>query len=172
MPIVAFENRRTDTLKLVIEPAGDTHDVPHLATAGIRYFLEEGVDDRSTTLIGEDRIEFWCNAACVEVDVVHPSPFEKLLWDICVNLGFCGGIVAGTPTHVGDLIPSEGFLSAEAFADLALTAEGGWTNVDEAWTRWGKTLEAKFVEHLGAAVVPVEVLKELQRAPFDIQHLG
>lgn len=167
MPIVAFENRRTTPLKLVIEPAGETHEVPHLATAGIRYSVEEGAEDRSTSLVIEDGIEFWCNAESVEVDIVLPSPFETLLWDICVNLGFCGGMVDGKPTYAADLIPAEGFLSAEAFADLAIVAEGAWPNLDEARLRWGKTLEAKFVEHLGEAVAPVKGLTEYHRRPFD-----
>lgn len=168
MPIVAFQNYRAALLELVIEPMGERHEVPHLATAGIRYTLDEGTEDRSTSVVGDDRIEFWCDAKSVEVDIVLPSPFESLLWDICANLGFCGGLVNGEPTHVGDLVPKSGSLSAEAFADFAIFAEGAWPNADEARLRWGRTLEAKFVEHLGAPLVPVGLLKESHRRPFDL----
>lgn len=167
MPIVAFENLRTGTLELVIEPDAGTYEVPHLATAGIRYALDEGTEDRSTSVVGEQRIEFWCNAASVEVDIVHPSPFSRLLWDICVNLGFCGGLVKGEPTHVSDLLPEAGPIGAEAFADLVLGAEGDEPFADEARLRWRARLAAKFVEHLGAPAVPVEPLKRIGRRPFD-----
>jgi hypothetical protein len=167
MPIVAFENLRTETLELAIEPDGRSYEVPHLATAGIRYALDEGAEDRSTSVVWEQRIEFWCNAAGVEVDVVRPSPFERLLWDICVNLGFCGGLVKGEPTHVSDLLPESGPIGADAFADLVLSAEGDEPFADEARLRWRDRLAAKFVEHLGAPAVPVELLKRIRRRPFD-----
>jgi hypothetical protein len=161
MPIVAFENRRTAPLELVVEPMGERHEVPHLATVGIRYTLEDGVEDFSTSVVGDQDIEFWCNAASVEVDIVYPSPFDRLLWDICVNLGFCGGLMNGEPTHVSDLIPEAGVLGAAAFADLVIRADGGGP------TRLRQALEAKFVEHLGVPVVPVEQLKGNHRRPFD-----
>lgn len=167
MPIVAFENLRTESLKLVIEPIGETHEVPHLATVGIRYSLDEGAEDRSTSVVSEFGIEFWCNSESVEVDIVRASPFDTLLWDICVNLGFCGGLVEGEPTCVRDLIPAEGLLSAGAFAKLAIRAEGNWPDPDGAHRRWGETLEAKFAEHLGGPVVPVQELKGDRRRPFD-----
>ena len=168
MPIAAFQNYRTSILHLVIEPLGERHEVPHLATVGIRYTVDEGEEDRSTSIVGDDRIEFWCNARRVEVDVVYPSPYEKLLWDLCVNLGFCGGTVNGVPTYVSDLLPQDGPIGTKAFATLAIQAEGDWPNPQEARLRWGETVEAKFVEHLGAAVVPVKMLRETQRRPFDM----
>lgn len=167
MPIVAFENRQRSTLRLVIQPGEETHEVPHLANVGIRYTLDEGAEDFSTSVVSDDCIEFWCNAGSVEVDVVHPSPGERLLWAICVELGFCGGVANGVPTHVTDLLPEDGLVSAADFADLAIRAEGGWETVEEGRLRWSATLEAKFVEHLGAAAVPVKALKEMSRRPFD-----
>jgi hypothetical protein len=168
MPIVAFENRRPATLNLVIEPKGERYEVPHLATVGIRYSLDEEAEDRCTSVVGEDDIEFWCDAATVEVDIVHALPISRLLWDICVQLGFCGGIVEGKPTHVQDLIPGSGFISAQAFAELAISAEGGEPETDEARLRhWRDILAAKFVEHLGGAVAPVEALRGIERRPFD-----
>jgi hypothetical protein len=173
MPIVAFENRRTATLELVIEPGGETHEVPHLATAGILYSLDEGAEDRSMSVVEDDRIEFWCNAVDVKVDIVLPSPFESLLWDICANLGFCGGLVKGEPTHVSDLLPAAGSISAEEFANFAMRAEGDWPIADDARLgRWRERLQAKFIEHLGAPVVPVATLKEIQRRPFDAPEPG
>jgi hypothetical protein len=167
MPIVVFQNYRTVTLRLVIGPGEESHEVPHLAEVGMRYTLDDGAEDRSTSVVTDDRIEFWCNAQNVEVDVVHASPYQKLLWSLCVELGFCGGIVNGEPTHVSDLLPADGLITAKAFADLAIRAEGGWATVEEGRLRWGDTLEAKFIEHMGGAVVPVKTLKEISRRPFD-----
>lgn len=168
MPIVDFQNYRTAPLRLVIEPAGLEYEVAHLGTAGVRYSLAEGEEDRSTSVVGDDRIEFWCNAAKVEVDVVAALPVTKLLWHICVDLGFCGGLVDGEPTYVADLIPASGLISAESFANLAIRADGSDPSRDDAKTRgWREKLEAKFIEHLGSPVVPVETLKRSERRPFD-----
>lgn len=167
MPIVAFQNYRTETLRVEIEPIGQLLELPQRSTAGIRYTVNAGDEDRSTTVMTDGAIEFWCNAQSVEVDIVHPSAFENLLWELCVELGFCGGLVDGVPTHVCDLLPEDGSISAETFAALAIQAEGTWPDPEAARLRWGKTIEEKFVEHLGAAVVPVGRLKETGRRPFD-----
>lgn len=116
----------------------------------------------------DDSIEFWCDAVDVEVDVVGPSGMSRLLWDICVNLGFCGGLMDGEPTDVLDLLPPAGPVTAAMFAKLAVVADGAKPDgVEAQLRRWGPSLEAKFVEHLGASVVPAETLRKTERRPFD-----
>src|SRR3954467_564364 len=149
MPTAAFENRNEAPLTLVVEPGGDRVEIPHLATVGIRYSLKDGAEDISTAVVGQYEIQFWCNADRYEIDLVPPSPFDRLLWDICVKSGFCGGIVNGEPTHVEDLLPKDGLISAETFAPLAIRAEGDAPVDDERHSRWMRMLEAKFIQHFG-----------------------
>ena len=165
MPIAEFENRNESPLVLIVHPWGDEHEVPHLATAGIRYSLKDGAEDRCYTVAADGKVEFWCNADCYELEVVNPSPFERLTWDICVNGGWCGGIIEGNPTTIYDLLPRSGKINARKFAELTMRADG-WPNgeqFDDKHLRW---LEAKFVEHLGAASVQAEILRQNSAPPF------
>ncbi|MFL6846208.1 MAG: hypothetical protein ACJ8ER_15165 [Allosphingosinicella sp.] len=167
MPIAAFENRNEEPLILRVEPGGDRIEIPHLATAGVRYVLEDGAEDFSTCVVGPNEIEFYCASARYEVDLVPPSPFDRLLWDICVKSGFCGGIVNGEPTHVEDLLPKDGLISAETFARLAIRAEGDAPVDDERHSRWMRMLEAKFIQHFGPQPVPAERLRRNLDRPFE-----
>lgn len=165
MPIAEFENRNETPLALTVQPWGDNHQVPHLATAGIRYSLKDGAEDRSYTVVTDGTVEFWCNADTYECDVVHPSPFDRLSWDICVKGGWCGGIIDGNPTTVDDLLPRTGKINARQFAELAMRADG-WPEgeqLDDNHLRW---LQAKFVEHLGAESVDAEDLLRNVARPF------
>jgi hypothetical protein len=165
MPIAEFENREESPLVLTVQPWGDKHEVPHLATAGIRYSLKKGAEDRCYTVVAEGTAEFWCNADGYECEVVHPTPFQRLLWEICVKRGWCGGIVNDNPTTVDDLLPRHGKISARQFAELTMRADG-WPDgepFEEQHLRW---LQAKFVEYVGAeSVDAVELLRNVER-PF------
>ena len=166
MTIAAFENRRETPLVLVIEPWGEKHEIPHLSTAGVRYALKDGAEDRSYSVVSDNQIDFWCNADSYEIEIVHPSAYDRLSWDICVNGGWCGGIVDGKPTRVDDLLPEVGTVTAEEFAKLTARADG-WPEskpVDEKHLRW---LEAKFVEHLGSPSVSTDVLRQITARPFE-----
>jgi hypothetical protein len=165
MPITQFENRNEAPLVLTVQPWGDKHEVPHLATAGIRYSLKDGAEDRCYSVVADGAVEFWCNADSCELDVVSPSVFDRLSWDICVNGGWCGDIMDGNPTTVEDLLPQTGEINARQFAELAMRADG-WPEgepLDDKHLRW---LEAKFVEHLGATSVGAENLRRNVARPF------
>ena len=166
MPIMVFENRNEATLILTVGPWEHRHEVPHLAEAGIRYAVTEGSEDRSYSSVSELGIEFWCNADSYEIDIVLPSPKDRLLWEICVLGGWCGGLVDGEPCHVQDLVPKTGIVTAEEFAQLTVKADG-WPRSappKEHHLRW---LEAKFVEHLGGPSADAEILHHFTRRPFD-----
>lgn len=163
---MTFANRNEAELLLTVEPWGEKYKVPHLAEAGIRYSLKSGAEDRSYASMGGNAVEFWCNADAYEVDIIHPSAFDRLSWDICVNGGWCGGIVDGKPTTLDDLLPPTGTIEARAFAKLAMKADG-WPDdqpFDEAHLRF---LEAKFVEHLGADSIDADQLRRNLARPFD-----
>lgn len=165
MPIAEFENREKAVLTLVIEPSGQTVELPHLARAGIRYALPNGVEDRSTTSVYEQRIEFWCSAESVELDIVHPTSFDRLLWELCVKGGWCGGVMNGQFVTVDDLLPQTGAVTAEEFAVLAVRADG-WPVSEPIKPQHLRWIESRFIEHLGAPMVDVEVLKRNRAIPF------
>ena len=166
MPIMEFENRREAPLVLVVEPWGDRHEIPHLSSAAIQYVLKEGAEDRCFSTVSDIGIDFWCNAESYQIEIVHPPACDRLSWDICVNGGWCGGIVDGKPTRVDDLLPATGSLSAEEFARLVIRADG-WPESEAFPDKHLRWLEAKFIEHLGARSVDVEVLRQTRVRPFD-----
>ncbi len=150
---------------LTVEPRGETYKVPHLAVAGIRYELKDGAEDRCYASVSEFAVEFWCNADAYEIDIIHPSAFDRLSWDICVNGGWCGGIVDGKPTTVDELLPQTGKIRARTFAELAMRADG-WPDDEPLDEKHLRFLEAKFVEHLGADSVGAENLRRNLARPF------
>jgi hypothetical protein len=166
MPVVEFENRNETPLVLLIEPWGERHEVPHLARAGIRYTLSEGTEDRCYTAVSKQEIEVWCNGDSYEIDIVPALPSDKLMWEICVRGGWCGGIVEGKPTRVVDLIPASGTVTAEDYAKMTLHADG-WPASEPPKGDHLRWLEGKFVEHLGSSSVDAEVFHGTARRPFD-----
>jgi len=165
MLVAEFQNRNESPLVLTVEPWGHRHEVPHLAIAGIRYALKDGAEDRCHSVVEEGTVEFWCNADAYEYDIVHPSPFDRLSWDICVNGGWCGGIVDGNPTTVEDLLPRTGAVNARQFAELALRADG-WPEDEAFEDKHLSWLQARFVYHLGAESVNAEELRRNAARPF------
>ena len=87
------------------------------------------------------------------------SPFDRLMREVCVERGWCGGIVDGMPKHVTDFLPSEGTISAEQFAHWLFEAEGVDPNEDrEKWQPHLAGLEKAFVRHFGTDEVDVSRL--------------
>ena len=165
MTILNFENQQEEPLLLVLEPWGDEHVVPHLATAGVRLVPEDGAQQRYTCCVGERRIALWCEGASYEIDIVRPSRFDLLLWDICVRGGWCGGIVDGAPSFVTDLLPDTGMVTARGFAELAIRADGlpESESLPETQIRW---LEEAFARFFDPAGVPAATLRRNLALPF------
>ena len=151
---------------LEVQPWNDHHELPHLAVAGIRYTLNEDAEDRCYASFSGGRVAFWCEAGSYEIEIVHPTPFERLCWDICVNGGWCGGIVNGKPSHVSKLMPRTGALDAQEFAKLAIRADG-WPEVEPLDQKHLSWLEGKFIEHLGSETVEAEHLRRTSPRPFE-----
>jgi hypothetical protein len=166
MPIVEFENHNDEDLILTVSPWGDEHTIPPLARVGILYTLKDGEEDRCYTSVSDNRFDFWCNADSYEIEIIHPSPYGLLSWAMCVQGGWCGGIVNDQPTTVDDLLPSTGTVSALEFARLAIRADG-WPDNDPYPQRHLDWIQAKFVEYLGADCVPVEDLKFNLTSAFE-----
>ncbi|MDF7777056.1 hypothetical protein P1X14_17495 [Sphingomonas sp. AOB5] len=165
MPIAVFENHRDEALTFIIDPSGQVFEVPPLARIGVRYAFASGAPEWTSASHGERSISFWCDAPGIEVEIVHPMPFDRLLWALCVTYGCCGGIVDGEPVHVTDLLPGAGTVTASQFALAALAAEG--IDDGDARARWMPRLEALFRKHMGADEMPAEALARNLANPFD-----
>lgn len=167
MPVSVFENRTSKALNFVLEPNDEQYALPPLARVGVRYSFAEGAVDRTFADVGEHVIRFWCDSEDRDVQIVHPTPFDLLLWDVCVRLGFCGGLVNDEPTHVTSLLPATGTITAEEFANLAISAECNQRSSPEQELRWKALLAAAFIEHLGAGSVTAKSLVQNLAQPFD-----
>ncbi|WP_137864532.1 MULTISPECIES: hypothetical protein [unclassified Sphingomonas] len=156
MPISVFENGSEEPVTFILDPGDVHHELPPLARIGVRYSFGLGLVDRTFADIGERTIRFWCEGEMRDVEVVQPNAFDLLLWDICVKGGCCGG----PASHVTDLLPSNGIVTAAEFASLVIQAEGGGGN--EEW------LAAKFVERMGSSSMPAQALVQNLAQPFDV----
>lgn len=86
--------------------------------------------------------------------------YNALQHDVCVGHGWCGGIVDGKPSHVDDLIPESGPVSAEQFVDWLFQAEGLDPSAEpEKWQKHKDDLREAFVAHMGPEVVDAAALK-------------
>ena len=124
MPIAEFQNYNDEDIVLTVSPWGDEHKIPPLARVGIRYTLKVGEEDRCYASISDRRLDFWCNADTYEIEVVSPSPYDRLLWRLAVG-GWCGGIVNDKPTTVGDLLPATGMVEPWNLPDWSCLPTGG-----------------------------------------------
>lgn len=82
--------------------------------------------------------------------------FDRLMHEVCVERGWCGGIVEGQHRHVTDFLPSEGSVSAAQFAAWLFEADG--VDPDEDRSKWQphvERLKKAFVRHMGADQVDV-----------------
>ena len=79
-----------------------------------------------------------------------------MMHDVCVGMGFCGGVVDGESRHVVDYIPISGVVTADQFASWVLEAEG--MSLERGDPFWSE-LRAVFVKHMGSAAVDSDALK-------------
>ena len=80
------------------------------------------------------------------------NPFEELLYDICVRMGYCGG-----PGRVTDYVPEHGRVSAQQFVDWIFLADG-MSPTEENFNH-RPILEALFIKHMGADIVDARILR-------------
>jgi hypothetical protein len=88
-----------------------------------------------------------------------PEPgYDALLHFCCVRLGYCGSVRDGEPLHVNMLIPDEGAVTADQFADLVFKAEQINPDHDGPSGRHWRAIKAAFVEHMGGEAVDASEL--------------
>jgi hypothetical protein len=85
------------------------------------------------------------------------SPFDALIHEVCVGLGWCGGVVAGEHLHVGDLLPATGIVTADQFVDLVLRAEG--VKATRRRRDDKAALRAAFIHHMGGETVDAAAVR-------------
>lgn len=86
------------------------------------------------------------------------SPYDALLHEVCVGLGFCGDVVDGKPLHVDQFIPNNGRVSADQFVEWVFRAEGMDPNEPDA-IKHASSLRDAFVRHMGGDIVDACNLK-------------
>lgn len=59
-----------------------------------------------------------------QIEMSGKSDFERLVYFLCVQYGFCGGIHDDKFVHVSDLVPPRGTVTADDFIDWMFFAEG------------------------------------------------
>jgi len=82
------------------------------------------------------------------------TKFSAMIQEYCVGLGYCG-----SASHVTDLIPKDGTVSADQFTCLLLQAEG--LEPYEFRMRHNKAykeLSNVFVKHMGSCEIDAELL--------------
>lgn len=107
MPTLIFDNSHDEPLRFVVDPSGTEYEIPPHGKLGIRHELAK--DPPQFVDVGKYGIRFWCEEP-YEIDIVHPSAFDLLLYEICLRMGFCGGLVDDKPTHVSDLLPEGDYI--------------------------------------------------------------
>ncbi|WP_260926800.1 hypothetical protein [Novosphingobium sp. 9] len=92
--------------------------------------------------------------------MVGNPDYNSLMHEVCVDRGWCGGIVDNRPSHVDDFIPKTGPVSAEQFVDWLFLADGVDPSSEPAkWQKHKIGLREAFVRHMGADVVDASKLK-------------
>jgi len=86
--------------------------------------------------------------------------YNALMHEVCVGFGWCGAVVNGEPSHVDDLIPAVGPVSAEQFVDWLFQADGIDPQSEPAkWQKHKASLREAFVRHMGTDLVDASALK-------------
>lgn len=86
------------------------------------------------------------------------SAYEALQHEICVELGFCGSVIDGKPSHVDFFVPDQGSVSADKFVEWVFLAEG-MNPLEEVAIKNAARLRDAFVRHMGADVAEAGRLK-------------
>ncbi|WP_395396694.1 hypothetical protein WBP07_28925 [Novosphingobium sp. BL-8A] len=88
------------------------------------------------------------------------AAYNALMREVCVDRGWCGGIVDGRPSHVDDFIPESGPVSADQFVDWLFRADGLDPADDPSkWLKHRRGLMDAFLRHMGSDVVDASLLK-------------
>ena len=85
--------------------------------------------------------------------------YNALMQELCVGKGWCGSVINGEPSHVDDLIPDTGPVSADQFVDWLFLAEGYEQSLEPKSKIHRRTLREAFVRYMGSNIVDASELK-------------
>lgn len=89
----------------------------------------------------------------------HKPDYNALREEVCVERGWCGGIVNGRVTHVDDFVPESGLVTADQFVDWLFAADGVDAEEDPLkWKPHKQGLKEAFIRHMGSDVVDASLL--------------
>ncbi|WP_379550642.1 hypothetical protein [Qipengyuania sp. DGS5-3] len=93
--------------------------------------------------------------------MVDSTAYNRLLNDVCVGFGFCGGVREDKPCHVDDFIPNDGEVTVDQFIQWLFRGEGdGYpTDYDVRCSPHYDGLKRLFVKHMGSDKVDASKLK-------------
>ena len=87
--------------------------------------------------------------------MAKPTTFDGMMYDYCVNKGWCGSVIDGKASHISMFIPKQGLVSADQFVTWLMKAEG----VDPSDIKVRKELIQVFIKHMGSYKVDATLLK-------------
>ena len=93
--------------------------------------------------------------------MVGTTAYNRLMREVCVGRGWCGGIVDGEPSHVDDFIPETGTVTADEFIDWLFKADAYDPALEppDRVAAFRTDLFDLFVEIMGARQVDASQLK-------------
>jgi hypothetical protein len=93
-----------------------------------------------------------------------PKPnIETLMYAICVNHGFCGGLHGEKFVRATDFVPPRGTVTADDFVDWIFLAEGVRWLGDPVAMRYRERLRSHFIAHMGSSIVDARRLRRHRR---------
>ncbi len=97
----------------------------------------------------------------VSGELESDPPYDRLLFRVCVGMGWCGSVINGEPSHVDDYIPETGAVSANQFVDWLFAAEGYDPVIEPAQkvSEHRDSIRRAFVEIMDSEVVDASRLK-------------
>ena len=120
-----------------------------------RIWDRGGKNCRSTNDLIADNLLVWS-----DVWMSGNPSYNALQNEVCVECGWCGGIVDGKTSHVDNFIPEAGPVSADQFVDWLFLAEGMDPSEDpEKWQASKEDLRHAFIRHMGAEIVDASMLQ-------------
>ena len=97
----------------------------------------------------------------VSMGMKTKRPYERLIHELCVNYGWCGGLVDDKPCHVDDFIPETGQVTADQFVEWVFAADSYDPRYEpvQKTQKYRKAIREIFIQRMGSETVDAAKLK-------------